>query len=743
MSSTTTPPAEAAPDAAPDPGSSIPTLGSHRFDVPLITQMEEVECGAASLAMILAHYGCWVPLEELRVACGVSRDGASALSVVQAARHYGLDANGGRKTVDELSDCHGPVILFWRQSHFVVLTGTGSGTYTLNDPAGSQRRLPKDEFERDYSGIALTFAPTPEFAKRPRPKHGVLGALGEIVARDRGAVVVAAVIGLLLTVPGVMASVLSALFVGSVLESTGDARVGWILIVGYLGVTLLQFILSYVQQSVILRLQVLLTIRESRRMLLHMLRLPLEFFDARPPGALVQKTQVPAQLAQLLAGQLATIFANLVGMVVYAAVMVAYSPTLAVVGLIMGAVNIVALWWVSKRQSTLNVTLQSVQMRKSAEAFNGLSMMSTMKATGSESVFFGRWAGAQVNATNTEQSVGRLTSALGALPSFLNILTTVLVFVVGSSLIFRGDLSVPSLVAFQGLLVAFLAPLAQLVSAADQFQSARGQIAQIEDVLQYPVDPKVRITEAADPIDRARLQGHIVFDNVSFGYNPSRPPIISDFSLEIEPGQRVAIVGGSGSGKSTLGNLLIGLIHPWQGTVLIDGREHDAWPRELLAASLAKVDQSITLFRASIWDNLTVFDDRRSFASVERAADDAQILPDILKREGGFAADVLEGGVNFSGGQAQRLEIARALALDPSIIVLDEATSALDTLSEQRLDSALRARGLTAIIIAHRLSTIRDSDLILVLEHGVTVGRGTHEELLESCSQYRDLVGAG
>lgn len=719
-----------------------PVLGGRRFNVPLITQMEEVECGAASLAMILAHYGCWVPLEELRVACGVSRDGASALSVVQAGRHYGLESSGGRLSIDDLPTCHGPVILFWRQSHFVVLTGIQGDVYTINDPAGSQRRLSKVEFERDYSNVALTFAPTSTFERRARPRHGVAGTLSQIVSRNRGAVVLAAVVGLLLTVPGVMASVLSALFVGSVLDGGGDLAVAPILIGGYLGVTILQFILSFIQQSIILRLQVLLTIRESRRMLLHMLRLPLEFFDARPPGALVQKTQVPAQLAQLLAGQLATVFANLAGMLVYAVVMVMYSPVLAVVGLLMGAVNIVALWWVSKRQSTLNVTLQSVQMRKSAEAFNGLSMIGTMKATGSESVFFGRWAGAQVNATNAEQSVGRLTSALGALPSFLNVLTTVLVFAVGSSLIFRNYLDVPSLVAFQGLLVAFLAPLAQLVSAADQFQSARGQIAQIDDVLEYPVDPRVRITEDSEHIDRARLQGHITFDNVTFGYNPSRPPIISNFSLEIEPGQRVAIVGGSGSGKSTLGNLLVGLIHPWEGSVLIDGREHDDWPRELIAASLAKVDQSITLFRASIWDNITVFDDRRSYRSVAAAAADAQILPDIQKRDGGFAADVLEGGVNFSGGQAQRLEIARALALDPSIIVLDEATSALDTLSEQRLDSALRARGLTSIIIAHRLSTIRDSDLILVLDHGETVGRGTHDELMESCSQYRDLVGA-
>jgi ABC-type bacteriocin/lantibiotic exporter with double-glycine peptidase domain len=690
-----------------------PVLGGRRFNVPLITQMEEVECGAASLAMILAHYGCWVPLEELRVACGVSRDGASALSVVQAGRHYGLESSGGRLSIDDLPTCHGPVILFWRQSHFVVLTGIQGDVYTINDPAGSQRRLSKVEFERDYSNVALTFAPTSTFERRARPRHGVAGTLSQIVSRNRGAVVLAAVVGLLLTVPGVMASVLSALFVGSVLDGGGDLAVAPILIGGYLGVTILQFILSFIQQSIILRLQVLLTIRESRRMLLHMLRLPL-----------------------------ATVFANLAGMLVYAVVMVMYSPVLAVVGLLMGAVNIVALWWVSKRQSTLNVTLQSVQMRKSAEAFNGLSMIGTMKATGSESVFFGRWAGAQVNATNAEQSVGRLTSALGALPSFLNVLTTVLVFAVGSSLIFRNYLDVPSLVAFQGLLVAFLAPLAQLVSAADQFQSARGQIAQIDDVLEYPVDPRVRITEDSEHIDRARLQGHITFDNVTFGYNPSRPPIISNFSLEIEPGQRVAIVGGSGSGKSTLGNLLVGLIHPWEGSVLIDGREHDDWPRELIAASLAKVDQSITLFRASIWDNITVFDDRRSYRSVAAAAADAQILPDIQKRDGGFAADVLEGGVNFSGGQAQRLEIARALALDPSIIVLDEATSALDTLSEQRLDSALRARGLTSIIIAHRLSTIRDSDLILVLDHGETVGRGTHDELMESCSQYRDLVGA-
>jgi len=722
---------------------SLPT--SPVVKVPSIVQMEEVECGAASLAMILAHYGCWVPLEELRVTCGVSRDGANALAIVKAARHYGLDASGGRFDVDELAQQKMPCIIFWRQSHFVVLEGFSGGRALINDPAAGQREIAAEEFRASYSGIGLVFDKTPDLQERPRPAIGFAGGLGRMLRRSHGALAFIIAAGILLAIPGIVASVLTSAFVDQVIGEAGTPRILPALIVGFVIVTVLMFGFTALQQSAMLRLQIKISSRETTGFLMHMMRLPTSYFDARQPGAMVQKLQLNATLSQLLAGPLGTVLVNIVSMIVVGAVMFLYSPALSLIGLVMAAVNLLLLWWVSRTQVQENIRQQDAQVRQTAVAFQGISLIENIKATGSEDEFFVRWAGSQAKATNAEQTVGKLTTQVGVLPSVITIVNTVLVFTAGSALIFAGDLTVGGLVAFQGLLVQFMSPLGSLVTSGDQFQSARAQLTQIEDVTMYPADPLapalISPSDNSVAVDRPRLSGKVELRDITFGYNPSAAPLLTNFNLVVEPGQRVAIVGASGSGKSTVGNLIVGLLAPWSGEVLLDDQPRDSWPRVLVVNSLAKVDQMIMLFDGTVTENLTLFDVSRPFDWVRQAAIDAQIHDDIVARFGGFSTHVDEGGTNFSGGQGQRLEIARALALNPSIIVLDEATSALDTIDELRLDRALRARGLTSIIIAHRLSTIMDSDLIVVLEDGKEVGRGTHSELMASCPAYSALVG--
>lgn len=722
---------------------SLPT--SPVVKVPSIVQMEEVECGAASLAMILAHYGCWVPLEELRVTCGVSRDGANALAIVKAARHYGLDASGGRFDIDELAQQKMPCIIFWRQSHFVVLEGFSGGRALINDPAAGQREIAAEEFRASYSGIGLVFDKTPNLQERPRPAIGFAGGLGRMLRRSRGALAFIIAAGILLAIPGIVASVLTSAFVDQVIGEARTPRILPALIVGFVIVTVLMFGFTALQQSAMLRLQIKISSRETTGFLMHMMRLPTSYFDARQPGAMVQKLQLNATLSQLLAGPLGTVLVNIVSMIVVGAVMFLYSPALSLIGLVMAAVNLLLLWWVSRTQVQENIRQQDAQVRQTAVAFQGISLIENIKATGSEDEFFVRWAGSQAKATNAEQTVGKLTTQVGVLPSVITIVNTVLVFTAGSALIFAGDLTVGGLVAFQGLLVQFMSPLGSLVTSGDQFQSARAQLTQIEDVTMYPADPLapplISPSDNSVAVDRPRLSGKVELRDITFGYNPSAAPLLTNFNLVVEPGQRVAIVGASGSGKSTVGNLIVGLLAPWSGEVLLDDQPRDSWPRVLVVNSLAKVDQMIMLFDGTVTENLTLFDVSRPFDWVRQAAIDAQIHDDIVARFGGFSTHVDEGGTNFSGGQGQRLEIARALALNPSIIVLDEATSALDTIDELRLDRALRARGLTSIIIAHRLSTIMDSDLIVVLEDGKEVGRGTHSELMASCPAYSALVG--
>jgi ABC-type branched-subunit amino acid transport system ATPase component len=722
---------------------SLPT--SPVVKVPSIVQMEEVECGAASLAMILAHYGCWVPLEELRVTCGVSRDGANALAIVKAARHYGLDASGGRFDIDELAQQKMPCIIFWRQSHFVVLEGFSGGRALINDPAAGQREIAAEEFRASYSGIGLVFDKTPDLQERPRPAIGFAGGLGRMLRRSHGALAFIIAAGILLAIPGIVASVLTSAFVDQVIGEARTPRILPALIVGFVIVTVLMFGFTALQQSAMLRLQIKISSRETTGFLMHMMRLPTSYFDARQPGAMVQKLQLNATLSQLLAGPLGTVLVNIVSMIVVGAVMFLYSPALSLIGLVMAAVNLLLLWWVSRTQVQENIRQQDAQVRQTAVAFQGISLIENIKATGSEDEFFVRWAGSQAKATNAEQTVGKLTTQVGVLPSVITIVNTVLVFTAGSALIFAGDLTVGGLVAFQGLLVQFMSPLGSLVTSGDQFQSARAQLTQIEDVTMYPADPLapplISPSDNSVAVDRPRLSGKVELRDITFGYNPSAAPLLTNFNLVVEPGQRVAIVGASGSGKSTVGNLIVGLLAPWSGEVLLDDQPRDSWPRVLVVNSLAKVDQMIMLFDGTVTENLTLFDVSRPFEWVRQAAIDAQIHDDIVARFGGFSTHVDEGGTNFSGGQGQRLEIARALALNPSIIVLDEATSALDTIDELRLDRALRARGLTSIIIAHRLSTIMDSDLIVVLEDGKEVGRGTHSELMASCPAYSALVG--
>jgi ABC-type bacteriocin/lantibiotic exporter with double-glycine peptidase domain len=338
--------------------------------------------------------------------------------------------------------------------------------------------------------------------------------------------------------------------------------------------------------------------------------------------------------------------------------------------------------------------------------------------------------------------MGRLTNGLSVVPTTLASLTSVLVLTIGGLQVLNGSLTLAILVGFQALMSSFLSPISSMVSLAQQAQVAQGQLVQINDVLRNPIDPQ--FSEDAHPaaVAQARLDGRLELRDITFGYNPTSPALIEGFSLSVAPGQRVALVGGSGSGKTTIVRLILGLYAPWSGEILFDGKPRDQWPRTLITTSVAFVDQRIMLFEGTVADNLTLWDSTVPMTHLIKAASDACIHDDIVSRTGGYLSAVQEGGRNFSGGQRQRLEIARALTLDPSIVVLDEATSALDSDTERIIDRNLRRRGITSVIVAHRLSTIRDCDEIIVLDGGRIVQRGTHDDLLAQGGRYATLIEA-
>jgi NHLM bacteriocin system ABC transporter peptidase/ATP-binding protein len=728
-----------------------------RVKVPTVLQMEETECGAASLGMVLAHYGRIVPLEELREACGVSRDGSNASMMLKAARGYGMEAKGFRRPFAKLAEGDLlPQILFWRYSHWVVLEGYGADALHINDPAEGRLSVPLAEAEQLYSGVALSAKPGPDFVTGGhRPSW--LKDLLRRMRPGRLGFALAAVAGLFLVVPGVMLPMFTTVFVNAVLGTEGSDQAPG-LVAAVFVVSLLIGTLTLVQQWFLARLQTRLTVSGSFRLVDHLLRLPVQYFTQRFPGVLVSRLDQIDGITMLMAGPLVTAGVATVGLLVYAAVMIAYSPLLAALAVAASLLNVAALWYVARRRDAAN----QLQLRENSRLTGlGMSMVSTIEAiktTGAEDSAFERWAGFQARSLLATQEMGRLTNGLAVVPATLSGFISVLVLAIGGLDVMSGGLSLGILVGFQALMSSFLAPINQLVGLAQQAQTAQGQLAQINDVLNAHQDPELPAPThpgtgddsalggtgaAAGPGSSAvRVEGALELRDLEFGYTRVGTPLISGFSLSVSPGSRIALVGSSGSGKSTIVKLILGLYRPWRGQILFDGRPREDWDRTAITTSVSFVDQQIMLFEGTVRENLTLWDDTVSSDRLIGAARDACIHEDIISRSGGYESAVQGGGQNFSGGQRQRLEIARALVLDPSVLILDEATSALDTETEQRIDRNLRRRGATCVIVAHRLSTIRDCDEIIVLDGGAIVQRGTHDALLAEGGRYAQLVEA-
>lgn len=720
--------------------------GPARARVPTILQLEAVECGAAALAMVLAHHGRWVPLEELRLACGVSRDGSKASNMVKAAVRYGLAAKGFKKEPAQLRAMAPPMIIHWNFNHFVVLEGFRKGWAHINDPAGGPRRVTAEELDQAFTGVVLTFTPGEAFVKGGE-RPGIVESLRGRLRGAAAAVAFAVAAGAALVVPGLVAPAFSRVFVDQVMVK---GLAGWTaaLLVAMACAGVLLAALTWMQQQQLLRLETRLALGGSGRFLWHVLRLPIGFFTQRSAGEIGSRVPVNDRVAQLLSGDLATTLLSLLVIVFYAAVMLQYDLLLTALGVTVAALNVGALRWVSRRRVDLSRRLQQDRGKLMGVAMGGLQTIETLKATGSEAAFFSRWAGQQAKVVNAQQQLALYTHLLSVVPPFLLAVNTALLLGIGGVRVMDGRLSMGMLVALQALLIAFVSPVNRLVDLGGTLQEVRGGLARLDDVLNAEPDAMAGAfagaggTDAAEADEAPRLEGRLELRGVTFGYSPLEPPLIQELSLALEPGRRVALVGGSGCGKSTIARLVTGLHQPWSGTVLLDGRPRAELPPASVASSLAFVDQDVFLFAGTVRENLTLWDAGVPESDLVRAARDACIHDEVTARPGGYHGRVEEGGRNFSGGQRQRLEIARALVGNPSLLVLDEATSALDPPTEAAVDDALRRRGCACLIVAHRLSTIRDADEILVLDRGKVVERGTHDELFAAGGAYRELIEA-
>ncbi|HET9626832.1 MAG TPA: NHLP family bacteriocin export ABC transporter peptidase/permease/ATPase subunit [Kofleriaceae bacterium] len=723
-----------------------PKAPPRRVRTPNILQMEAVECGAGALAIVLGYYRKFVPLEELRVACGVSRDGSKASNIIKAARKYGLTAKGFKKEPAGLRQLAVPMIVHWNFNHFVVVEGFAGQRVFINDPALGPLEITAEELDKAFTGVVLTFEPTDQLVAggekagliKPlrRRAQGLSAALGFVVLA-----------GLALVVPGLVAPTFTRVFVDQVLVKGLEAWMRPLLL--FMAATAFVLgALTALQGRYLLRLETRLSLGHSSRFFWHVLRLPIEFFNQRYAGEIGNRVQINDRVAVLLSRDLATTALNLMVVVIYALLMLQYDLVLSLISVVTAVINVLALRYVAARRTVLSQRMLQDRGKLMGTAMGGLQTIETLKAGGSESDFFARWAGYQAKVVNANQGLQLTELFLGAVPPLLLSVNVALVLGIGGLRVIDGHLTMGMLVAFESLTLAFLAPVNRMVGLGGQLQELQSGLNRLDDVLRAPVDPGAR--DLAEPreddapaaADGARLEGYLTLREVSFGYSRLDPPLIDRLSLELRPGSRVALVGGSGSGKSTVAKLVAGLYEPWTGEILFDGRPRVEVPRPVLSQSLAVVDQDISMFEGTLRDNLTLWDPTVSEQRLTTAAKDACIHDDITARPGGYGATMEEAGRNFSGGQRQRLEIARALVVDPRILVLAEATSALDPTTEKLIDDNLRRRGCTCLIVAHRLSTIRDCDEIIVLEKGQVVQRGTHAELVAQGGTYAKLIAS-
>ena len=702
--------------------------------VPQVMQMEVVECGAASLTMILAHYGKWLPLEEVRAACGVSRDGSSAKMILQAARNYGLDAKGFRMSPEALEGKQ-PAIIHWNFEHFVVFRGFDSqGRACINDPGIGPVKWPMEEFRKHFTGVCLTFEPTDRFEKSGEPTS-ILSYMKKNLNGVSEAFWLTFSFALMGAFVALLTPLFTRIFLDEILSGKNADWVKWFFI-GMGALAVFQFFVLLLQTRYTKRVAGALALKSNKDYLRHLLRLPMSYFAMRHVGDLQQRMHLNQTITNSLIEILAPQVINIGLLVLYLFLMFSYSFWLTMIGFVAAGVNLAIVHYFANFRINLIRSMEQSEGQYFSATVSCIDNMESIKAAGAETGFFKYWSGLWAHKFNVNANADKQQAQMALLPVLANALCSVAVLVLGAYLILQGDLTVGMLMAFQGFMGSFLAPVNELVNGSQKIVEMRSQMERVEDVMKYPEDHR----DSKQEIQQGKLGGLLEMKHVTFGYSPIQPPLIEDFNLRVEPGHSVALVGPSGCGKSTLAKLISGLYKPWSGEVLFDGRPIESIPNEELTNSVAVIDQNVVLFDDTIAQNIRMWDPSIEDFTLMMACNDAEIRADIVSRPEGFDTKIVKGGQNFSGGQRQRFEIATALAREPIVLIMDEATSALDPKTEDEVMKRIRRMGPTQIIVAHRLSTIRDCDEIIVMDQGKILQRGRHEELMAQEGFYRQLM---
>ena len=714
----------------------LKSFGNTWVETPTIFQMEATECGAASLGMILAYFGCNVPLEQLRIDCGVSRNGSTAGSIMTASERYGLECHGYRRETDDLLKMETPCIIHWRFVHFVVYEGIKHGKIYINDPASGRTELTYDELDESFTGIVLSFKTTDKFVKREK-QDSILHLIKQRTKNQKSAIIALFLYGLILVVPGLIIPIFSKVFVDSILLG-GNTSWTFALLVFMVCTVFFQAIFSWLRSTTLVKLSAKISLTSNIELLNHLFKLPISFFEQRFSGELVKRIDNNNSVNEFISGELAQTILNVFVAIFYLVLLLFYSPFLTLIGCIGLTINVVANSVVSKRLKEL--TLKNVKDSGNyyGVLFSGIKMTDSLKAAGAERKFVSRVLGHYASNINSEQRIVRANQVMSSIPPVVSKIFDIAILMFGAKIIIEGNMTIGDLTAFTTLMGSFAAPINSLASFFTRIQTLKADIDRVEDTLNYEVAPQFKVTEFDEQFDK--LSGNCELNNISYGYNPLAAPVIKDFNMKIKAGHSVALVGASGSGKSTVGKLISGLNDAWSGDVLFDGKRIRDIDPLFFTSSVSTVSQEVFVFAGTIKDNITLWNNQVKNEDIIQAAKDACIHDDILKKENAYEELLEENGTNLSGGQRQRIEIARALVNNPSLLILDEATSALDPIVEEKVINNIKKRGCACVIIAHRLSTIRDCDEIIVLDHGTIAERGNHEELLKNKGIYYELI---
>ncbi len=706
--------------------------------VPVMIQLETLECGAVSLAMCLAYYGLYLPLEQMRKECGVSRDGSNLKNIYLVAKKYGLDPHAYRFSTGQLrQNATFPCIIYWDFNHFVVLRGFRGKYAYLNDPAQGTVKMPLQEFEKGYSGICLTFSLTDRFVPGGRPPS-VLAFAKKRLAGTSSMFKLVVLTTFITSLIAILTPAFSRFFVDVILQDNGY-KYSYAFFMLLALVFFLQIGATWIKTVYLLKLQGKMAILANTSFVWHVLRLPMDFFAQRMPGEVLNRQSVNQNIAATLIQAIAPMALDFASMVLYFYLMLHYSPIPALVGLLSTFLNLLLSLLITNRRINIARVQTREQGKLQGMTVSGIGMIETIKSAGAENGFFINWANHQALFNNQKAAYTRLNEYLGQLPSLLNLLTGNIVLFLGLLFIIQGDWTVGMVSAFTGYLSAFSAPATSLFTSGQAIQEMRINMERVEDVLEYPTDVPESLEGDEIQIEE-KLHGNLEVKQVTFGYNALADPLLENFSLTLPEGKSVALVGGSGCGKSTIVRLVTGLVKPWSGEILLDGIPISKISREVFSLSVGCVDQEIFLYEDSCLNNIRMWDQTMLESKIIRAAQDAQIHEEIVRREGEYQHIMADGGRDFSGGQRQRIEIARALALEPSLLILDEATSALDAETENEIMAAIKQRHISCLIISHRLSIVRDCDEIIVMRNGHVVDRGRHEELMQRCAYYQALI---